>query len=347
MTQTMQAAFVKAPWQIEVREVPIPQVRDGWVLVKVEACGICGTDMHIAGLTDHKLTQFPATEWQGFGHEVAGVVVEVGAGVANVKVGDKVALESSSYCGVCDLCRNGRVDLCNRAPNFWKNETMGFAQYILAPYQCCVPFEGLSFEVACLSEPLGVALDMTYTADIQLGNEVLVLGLGAIGLMSIPLARLKGASRLYAVNRSRGKRFELAKQYGADEVISSLETPLEKIAFRKGGVDRALVSAAPRAIPEAMRVMNYGGQIAFIGIDYGDGACITFDANDFHFKKLQLRASHASPAVYFPTVLQLLKDKQVDGEAIISHVMPLDKIKEAMLMMRDQRENVLKVVIKP
>jgi L-iditol 2-dehydrogenase len=284
-----------------------------------------------------------ATKWQGFGHEIAGIVAEVGPGVKNVKEGDAVTLESSSYCGVCEQCRNGRVDLCNKAPNFWRNESMGFADYILAPQECLVHFNNLSFEVACLAEPLGVALDMTYTADIALGNDVLVLGLGPIGLMSIPLARLKGAGRVYAVNRSGGKRAELARAYGADEVLTSLDAA----SFRKGGVDRALVSAPPSTLTQAMKVMNYGGIIAFIGIEYGDGATISFEVNDFHFKKTQLRASHASPAIYYPTVLQLLQDGYVDGEAIISHVMPLDQIAEAMRIMREAREDVLKIVITP
>jgi L-iditol 2-dehydrogenase len=342
----MQAAYVRAPWQFEVREVPIPAVKPGWVLIKVEACGVCGTDLHIAGYMNHQLTRHPPTQWQPFGHEVAGIVAAVGEGVGNVKEGDTVALESGSYCGVCEQCRNGRVDLCNRAPNFWSNPSMGFADYILAPWQACVPFSGLSFPVASLAEPLGVALDMSYTADIRLGNEVLVLGLGPIGLMSIPIARRLGAARIYAVNRSGGKRADLACHYGADEVVLLGDAPLRTVPFRKG-IDRALVSATPDAIANAMPVMNYGGILSYIGIAYGEEATVRFDANEFHFKKLQLRASHASPAIYFPAVLQLLKDGHVDGAAIISHTMPLEKIGEAMLLARDKRDEVLKIIITP
>jgi L-iditol 2-dehydrogenase len=347
MTQTMLAAFVRAPFEFELREIALPTVREGWALVKVEACGICGTDLHIAGAVTHRLTTRPPTEWQGFGHEVAGVVAQVGPGVSHVKEGDRVVLESGSYCGTCDLCRNGRSDLCNKGPNFWSNESMGFAEYILAPRECLVPFDGLSFEVASLTEPLGVALDMTYVADITLGDDVLVLGLGPIGLLSIPLARRQGAARIYAANRSGGKRANLARLYGADSVILTNEAPVESSAFWRGGVDRALVSASVSAVQDALPVMNYGGIIAFIGIEYGPGATLTFDANEFHFRKLQLRASHAAPALYFPTCLQLLKDKHVNGEALISHVMPLERIAEAMTLLRDARADVLKIVIRP
>jgi len=339
MAKTMLAALVKAPFQFRNVEVPIPQVKEDWALVKVEACGICGTDLHYASHL--------ATDWQGFGHEIAGVIVEAGRGVRTVKEGDRVVLESGSYCGTCDNCRNGRSDLCNNAPNFWRNETMGFAEYILAPKESLVPYDGLTPEVACLSEPIGVAFDMVRVADIALGDEVLVLGLGPIGLMSIPLARMRGASRIYAVNRSGGRRAQAARALGADEIISTRVTPLREVHFRKGGVDRALVSASVTAIGEAIPTMSYGGIIAFIGIEYGEGATISFDANDFHFKKLQLRASHAAPALYFPYVLQLLKDGHVDGNALISHVMPLEKIGEAMTLVRDCREEVIKVVMKP
>jgi L-iditol 2-dehydrogenase len=341
METTMRAVLVKAPFNIEIRKVPVPQVKPGWVLLKVDACGICGTDMHIASTE--------ATDWQGIGHEIAGIVVAVGADVPNVREGDSVVVESGSYNRYSDISRDGRVDLDNSAPNIWLNEksgTMGFADYILVPKESLVHYDGLTPEVASLTEPLGVAIDMTYVADIHLGNEVLVLGLGAIGLMSIPIARMQGAGRLYAVNRSGGKRAQVAAAVGADEVILTSQTRLADISFRKGGVDRALVSADPKIIPDVFPLVNYGGYVSFIGINWPDGD-ITFNANDFHFQKLQLRASHAAPALYFPTALQLMKDKHVDGEQFISHVIPLDEIERGFDLMRNHRESVLKVVVKP
>ncbi len=188
---------------------------------------------------------------------------------------------------------------------------------------------------------------MTYAADIQMGDEVLVLGLGPIGLMAIPLARMQGAAHIVAVNRSGGRRATLARELGADTVVLTQNKPLRDASFRKGGVDRALVSASASAVLEAIPVMNYGGIIAFIGIEYGAGAILQFDANAFHFNKLQLRASHAAPALYFPICLQLLKDEHLDGEALVSHVMSLDSIAEAMFMLRDRREEALKIIIKP
>jgi L-iditol 2-dehydrogenase len=339
MTKKMLAAFIRAPFEVQLRQVAIPKVRDGWALVKVRACGICGTDLHLA--------RSQAKDWQTWGHEVAGEVAQAGRGVAAVREGDWVALESSSFCGRCDQCRNGRVDLCSRAPRFGQAGVMGFAEYVLAPHESLAPFTGLDFAVACLAEPLGVAMDMVRTAGIGLGDETLVLGLGPIGLMSIPLALRQGAGRLYAANRSGGRRVELARRFGADEVFLTGEQPLDGRLFRTGGVDRALVSASPRLLPATLALMNPGGVVAFIGIEHGPGGVISFDANDFHFNKLQLRASHASPALYLPLCLQLLKDGQVDGPALISHTLPLERLAEGLQLLRDQREQTLKVVITP
>jgi L-iditol 2-dehydrogenase len=161
------------------------------VLIRVEACGICGSDLTAA--------EEKAKDWKPFGHEIAGIIEQVGDGCEGLHVGDKVVLESSSFCGKCDLCRNGRVDLCNKAPKFWSEPAMGFSDYMLAPAGCVVPYEGLSPEVASLAEPAGVAWDMVKTADIEMGDRVYLIGPGPIGLMAIPLAMRRGAEKVVCI----------------------------------------------------------------------------------------------------------------------------------------------------
>ncbi|MGL4651324.1 MAG: zinc-dependent alcohol dehydrogenase, partial [Caldilineaceae bacterium] len=347
MPSTMLAAFVRAPWQFALREVPLPHPQAGWVRIAVRACGICGTDLHIAGLVDHQLTQHPPGEWQGFGHEVAGVVDAVGQGVVNVREGDAVALESGSFCGVCERCRNGRVDLCQRGANIWQNATMGFAEYVVAPAQACVRFDphSLPFAVASLAEPLGVAYDLAITADVRMGNDLLLLGLGPIGLMTLPLVRRMTTGRIYAANRSGGPRVAAARALGADEVFVLGDTLPANLPFRRGSVDRVLVSSPPSTLPAALATLGYGGVAAFIGIDYGGRERVEINANAFHFAKLQLRASHAAPALYFPAALELLQDGLVDGPSLITHRFPLREIEAAMRTARDCRDQVIKVVV--
>lgn len=122
-SRTITAAYVQAPYKLEFREVELPPPGPGQILVEVTACGICGYDLEIAAEL--------ATEPRAFGHEIAGIVAEVGAGVTNVAVGDPVALESSSFCGVCEQCRNGRVDICTHSFGFWGGPSQAL------PRRCC------------------------------------------------------------------------------------------------------------------------------------------------------------------------------------------------------------------
>ncbi len=339
----MKAAFVKSPFLFEIREVPLREITQDEVLVKIKVSGICGTDLHTA--------RTEAKEWQPFGHEIVGIVEQIGANVREIEPGDKVLMESGSYCGVCELCRNGRADLCNKAPNvFTRYEeqglTMGFAEYVIAYKQNVIPFEDITMEEASLIEPMGVAMDLTYTTMPELNDDVLVIGLGPIGLMALRLARLMGARYVFGAARSASKaRIELAREYGADDVIYTDHINLEEYKFPRGGLDKIMVTAPPRTIPTAIKILKPGGVVGFIGIEYGEGANITFDANYFHFNKLQLRASHAAPALFFPRCIELIKSGAIDVKPQVTHRFKLDDIAEAMHQAANDKANVIKSVM--
>ena len=248
----------------------MPEPGENQVLLDVRACAVCGTDMHTAA-TD-------AEEFQSFGHEIAGVVVKNGPGAGRFRPGDKVVIESGTFCHVCENCRNGRPDLCSNGISILDDvEISGYADYLLVPEQAMVPFEGLDFAEAALAEPLGVAMDLFYTTGIELNDDVAVVGLGPIGLMTIALAKAAGARNIYAVQRSgRSKaRIELAKKLGATDVILTSETKLEDYVFSRGGVNKIMVTAAPSVLPDTMKIALYGGIIGFLGIDMQNGE-ITF-----------------------------------------------------------------------
>jgi L-iditol 2-dehydrogenase len=327
------SGYLRAPWQFELRQVELadsPPPNE--VLVRVEACGICGTDLSAAEKTK---------EWEPFGHEIAGVIEKVGPGVSHLSPGQKAVLETSSFCGHCEQCRNGRVDLCNKAPGFWGRPAMGFSDYLITPARAVVPYDGLSADVASLAEPAGVAYDMVKTAAVTLGDRVAVIGPGPIALMAIPLLLRSGAREVVCIGRSKGRRLEIAHSLGAEAVVTSVPAS-EKALHQK--FDHVLVTAPVETIPDALALLAYGGELTYIGIGTGSGK-ITFDANDFHFRKLQLRASFASPAIYFPVVLELLKAGIIPGEKIISHRLPLAELATAMQMHQTEKESVAKVVI--
>ncbi|MFW6062219.1 MAG: zinc-dependent alcohol dehydrogenase [Planctomycetota bacterium] len=333
-----QAAYIKAPWQVSLREVDLPDSPPpGWIRLRVDACGICGSDLNAA--------RAEAADWQPFGHEVAGTVETVGHGVDRVEPGQRVVLESGSFCGRCALCRDGRVDLCNKAPGFWGQPAMGFARTMDAPALAAVPYDGLLPQVACLAEPTGVAIDVLETAEVELGQRVCVIGPGPIGLMAAALALARGASGVVVVGRGRSQaRLELAGRLGTE--VLAIDGDLADRDDLARQFDHVLLCAPPELAEPCLALLGYGGRLTYIGVATRPTR-IGFDANDFHFRKLQIRASFASPALYFPTALRLLAAGRIPGENLVSHVLPLERLGEAMSLHRDEPGRCVKVVIVP
>ena len=335
---TVTTAYVDSPFQLSYRQVTLPAPGPRELLMDVLACGICGFDMEIAG----QLAKKP----QAFGHEICGVVREAGDGVWHVKPGDQVVLESASFCGECELCRNGRVDLCNKAPGFWSQPAMGFSEAMITPAHSAVPAPDIDPFAAALAEPCGVAVDMIKVAEIGLTDRVLVVGTGAIGLMALAIARHRTTGLLVAANRSPGK-LEVAGRLGADAVIALNETPLAECGKPYGGFDKVLVTSPPHTLPDALTAAAYGGYVVFVGFDWGQEGHISLDTTAMHAGKKQLRSSFASPAVYLPEALHLLRTGTVPVQEIVSHHFPLSQLGEAMTLIRTNRDATRKVMIVP
>ncbi len=334
----MKAAYFKNIDDIILKEVPGGNLEINDIRLKIDACGICGTD--VMNALDG------GDDYRPFGHEIAGTVLEVGAGVSDIQVGNKIVLESASACGRCTNCRNMQQERCQNIQSFWPRPPYGFAEEMISPSISAIPYEGITPEQACLSEPLGVAIDMHRLADIKLGSYVLVSGLGAIGLMAVRLAKLAGAEKIYACDVSGAtKRLQLAEQFGADEIIAIDKTPLEEYAFPQPP-DRFMISSPPKTLEAMIKIAAPKAIISFIGIKYGPAGQVTFDANEFHFKKLQLRGSFASPALFTPMALNLIQTGAIDASAMITHTFPLEELQKAMTVAATNKAEAIKVVIK-
>jgi L-iditol 2-dehydrogenase len=332
---TYRAALYRRAEDVVVRDVSFPPVTDGNVLFKVEACGICGTDINaiLRGSDDYLQ----------IGHEVAGRVVSADGTVSPATS----VLESSSACGRCGNCRNGETDLCVDVKSFFAAPHFGLAEYMPTPEISVLEYSGLSPEVACLSEPLGVALDLCTVATITPRSVVLVAGLGPIGLMAVRLAKLAGAARIYASTFSaREKRNALAMEFGADELLFEDEIPL---AERKldPAPDRILSTVPPPFVGGCVGPAARGAIVTYIGVGHGETDEIRFPANDFHFKKMQLRSSFAAPALRTPAALDLLRSGRVPGERFITHRFPLSDAAEAIRVACFDKGEAIKVVVVP
>ena len=336
----MKAAYLKARNQFELRDVELRAPAEGEVVVEVRACGFCGHDKILAG--------YAAKDWEPFGHEFAGVVAEVGPGVRNLQVGDRVVVETSIFNQLSDAARNGHPEWDTNGPSYMNmdHKAMGFSERTIVPEVLCVKFDGIPDQEACFIEPMGVAVDLILTADIQLGNDVAVMGCGAIGLMALQMARASGARKIYAIEHAHNARkAQLALEYGADEVIFSDRTDLLQYPFPRGGVDRVLVTTPPKTIDAATKILNVGGYAAFLGISYGPDAIVSFDSNIVHLNKLQIRGSNAIPALYFPQCLDLLQAGIVDVKKLITHTFPLEQVPEGVTAFLNDHDTAVKAVM--
>jgi L-iditol 2-dehydrogenase len=330
------AAYTKVYYQFNLRDRVVPEPGPGEVQIEIAACSICGTDLAIAGKT--------ATDWSLFGHEVSGIVTDVGEGVTRFKAGDHVALDSSAPCGECAECKAGRPLDCTNIASYW-DHYMGFADYMVAPHQQVFAVGDLPTTVACLAEPTAVSIDMAAVAEVGPGHNVLIIGPGPLGLLAIPECRRRNAARVWMAGRSHSKaRMRAAEELGAEPIYTD-KTDLERFDFGPRGVDRILVVAPPTELPLAARIGRQGSIISYIGISWDEKGVIAFDADTFHFKRQQLRASMAKPGTRAQEALELLSSGIFDPNVVISSTFALEDIAEAMVCNRDDKANAKKLVM--
>lgn len=329
---------------IQEREIEIGPADEGHVIVKVHACGVCGTDVNF--VRDWEEDPMP------LGHEIAAEVLEVGKNVPNVKPGDRVIVEDCTMCGICEDCKSGHPELCR---NMYDIEGQpGMAQYMSVRFNSLVKFEGLDYVTASLTEPLAVCITAVLGSDIPLGGSVLVLGPGPLGLMCARLAKLRGAgfvgiTGLPADNAREKARLDLAQEFGCDLILEVGKDDVEaEIKSRfPAGVDRVVVSAPPKSIRDALRVIRFGGIINFFGLHFGGESAIEVDINDLIFGKITLRPTFAEPAINFPLANRLLREGLVDGRSLVTHTFGFDDAEEIMRGVVDGSEPIVKAVMLP
>jgi threonine dehydrogenase-like Zn-dependent dehydrogenase len=328
--------------QTRVQEIGPPD--EDHVIVKVRACGVCGTDLNFVRDWDDQP--------MALGHEISAEVVDVGKNVTSVQPGDSVIVEDCTMCGVCENCKSGQPQFCREMYDL--EEQPGMAEFMSVRYNCLDKYEGLDHVSACLTEPLAVSLTSVLNAQIPLGGSVVVLGPGPLGLMSARVAQLHGAgyvaiTGLAADNAREKARLKTAERIGCDDVWQSGVDDVEAEVKKRfpQGVDRVIVSSPPESMVDALKIIRFGGIITFYGLHFGDRSTINIDINDLVFRKISLIPTFAEPAINFPVSNRLLRDGLVDASQIVTHTFTFDQARDTMQSLLDGSQPIVKAVMQP
>ncbi len=329
----MLAARFYAPLDLRIEEVEVPQLARGEVLVKVGAATTCGTDLK-AYRRGHPVlfTTVPAL----FGHEVAGTIVEVGEHVQRFQPGMRVVVANSAPCNHCFFCQRGRQSLCEDLLLL----NGAYAEYLLVPARIVeqnlweLPPD-LPFASAALTEPLACALHGIEASDIRPGDSVVIIGGGPLGLLLLAVAKLKGA-RVILCGRG-DERLAAARALGADEIIDArqLHDTREQIAAVRAltdgqrGADVVIEAVGtPELWEAAAKMVRRGGLVNFFG-GCASGTSITLDTQPLHYGELILKGVFHHTPYYFSTALQLIAQRRIPVECLISATFPLSALPEA------------------
>ena len=351
ISATMRAAVTRDWNDIRVEEVPVPALEQGEVLVRVGACGICGTDLKIvAGV--YKGSWPPSLPFIQ-GHEWAGTVAALGDGVTSLQVGDRVAAENHKGCGTCANCRRGRYNLCEvarskgKAYKLYGHSAQGaFAEYAARPAGLLHKLpDVVSFEEGTIVNQGALGLHAIRRCRIEPGDTVAVIGPGLVGLITVQLAKAVGATRVIVVGR--GPRLDLARELGADDVVDISKTDtVEAIrSLTDGrGVDCAFECAgAPESVVASINSVKRGGRVALIGLTGNKE--VSFNTDRIALDEVDVFGVRSSPNAY-PELISLIAAGKVNVMKLVSRVYPLEQIDEAFAAFRNREGGAIRMVIK-
>ncbi|CQR73477.1 Sorbitol dehydrogenase [Sporomusa ovata DSM 2662] len=350
----MKAAVWYGKKDVRVMDVPEPpSPKEGWVKVKVEWCGICGSDLHeyLAGPIfipvdkPHALTGDTAPVI--LGHEFSGQVVEIGSGVTNVKVGDRVAPDACQVCWECSRCKENRYSLCEKLAFTGLMTDGAFAEYVNVPaYTMYKIPNDMSYETAALVEPLAVAIHAVRRAPVIIGNTVVVVGAGTIGLGAIMAAKAAGASQIYCIEVAKARK-DLALQVGANEVLdpSKIDVVARIKELTHGGADVVLdCVGSDKATPTAIECARSAGKVVIVGI-YERETALNFNA--LSFTERDVKGCLAYYGEFAPAI-QLISDGRIDVEPMITGKISIDDIIEkGFEELVNRKEQNVKIIVRP
>ena len=320
----MKAAVFYGKEDLRVLDIERPHAGAGEVVLKVHACGICGTDMHIF---DGDEGAAPTPVGTVLGHEFAGEVVEVGAGVSSVKVGDRASVDPNKLCGSCDFCRSGIGHFCEHMIGIGTTVNGGFAEYCVVPESQVYRFDAsLSYEMAAMTEPVACCLHGIDLCAIKPGATVLVIGGGMIGLLMLQLARLSGAAKLILIEPIAEKR-EAAKRLGADVTIDPMTEDAKATLSALGISQIDCVIECVGKTETVMQAISLAGKYATVMMFGLTKPADEIKVKPFEIfkKEITLKASFINPYTQ-SRALRLIESGRIDVSSMVIERAPVDEL---------------------
>ncbi|MHB0877522.1 MAG: zinc-dependent alcohol dehydrogenase [Anaerolineae bacterium] len=346
--KTMKAVVLVEPGKLVVEERPVPAVKDHEILLKVGACAMCGSDLEAYQGIHPSVKRYPVV----LGHEYAGTVVAAGPKVRRYKVGDRICHTGGRVCGACSACEAGDYANCPDRLGAGFSCDGAYAEYVVVlgdDFYSHPLRDELSMAQGALAQPFGIGYHAAVgKAKAKAGETIVVQGCGPIGLSAMMAAKLSAAT-VISVDKL-DYRLAMARRLGADHIVNAAKQ--DAVAFVRGltggkGVDTVIEcvgGAQDETLPQACEMLRKGGRLVVAGSFAKDAATIRIIT--FKFGQMEMFGSQGFPEGYTP-LLDLIYERKVDVLPMMTHRVNLDGVPEAMHMLEDKRDNVIKVVIEP
>ena len=337
------AVFYAAHEPMRIENVPTPQPRAGEILIRVAGCGVCHTDLHYLDHGTPTFKQPPVI----LGHEIAGTVAALGAGVTTLKEADRVLVPAVLSCGHCTLCRTGRENICENSQMLGNHIDGGYAEYVAVPAKDVfrmpddVPLVEGSVIADAVTTPFHAVVRR---GKVAAGDWVIVFGCGGVGLSLVQIAAAVGA-RVIAVDVKDAK-LETARRFGATATLNPAAVPkLDKAvrALSGGGVDVAFEAVGKATAQEAaLNCLRTGGRLVLVGYS---PETLPLNAGRVMFRELDIMGSLGCRPVDYPRAIELVRQGKVRLTDMVTHRFPLDRIGEAMDTLR--AGDAIRIVVTP
>lgn len=324
----MKSAVFYGKHDLRIEESTIQQVGENEVLIKVKACGVCGTDIHIyEGDKGAAEVTCPTI----LGHEFSGVVTGVGSNVQTYKVGDRVCVDPNCYCGTCESCRNGVAHYCENMIGYGTTINGGFSEYcVVNERQVYKIGNNTSFEEGAMAEPVACCLHGIDMCDIQLGHQVVVIGGGMIGLLMMQLAKISGAAKVALLEPVESKR-KVAKKLGADICIDPINEDVKSVLNNHGmqWINTVIECVGrPSTIEQAIDIAGNKAVVMMFGLTKPD-EIISIKPFEIFKKELVLKSSFINPYTQ-KRALDLIDSGRLDVSSMVYEVCGLEKLKDIL-----------------